>query len=93
MRKTARERSVLMATSKAASQPAGTLKIKLQVKRELHETMKRIREIRHQMEGSDVKLGRVYGEAMDQYVNAKPQQKLLKEWGNGNSRTGKASGD
>jgi len=83
-----------MHTTKAQSSPAGTTNAKIQIPETLHDTMKALRQIRHQREGADVKLCRLYREAVEQYVNAKPQQQLLKEWrGNGNSRTGKAAGD
>ena len=71
----------------------GTTMATIQLPEKLHDTMKSLRLIRRQIEGSDVKLSRLYREAAEQYVNAKPQQQLLKEWGNGNSRTGKATGD
>jgi hypothetical protein len=83
-----------MATSKTAKQPAGTTHIKLQVQITLHDVMKRLREIRHQIEGSDVKLCRMYQEAVEQYINGKAQQKLLTEWGvNGTPKTRRAAGD
>jgi len=83
-----------MGTKKNSGQPVGTTHIKLQVQITLHDVMKRLREIRHQLEGSDVKLCRMYQEAVEQFINSKAQQQLLKEWGmNGTPKTRRAAGD
>jgi hypothetical protein len=64
---------------KATPRPpiAGTVHANIQLPESLHEAMKTIRQVRHEMEGADVKLCRIYREAVEQYVNAKPQQRLL----------------
>jgi hypothetical protein len=56
---------------------AGTIHANIQLPEALHEAMKAIRQARHELEGADVKLCRIYREAVEQYVNAKPQQRLL----------------
>ena len=55
----------------------GTVHANIQIPEALHEQMKAIRQARHELEGADVKLCRIYREAVEQYVNAKPQQQLL----------------
>lgn len=79
-----------MPNRKAVSQPAGTTKVKIQIPETLHATMKRLREIRHHLEGADVKLCRLYREAVEQFVNARAQQKLLKEFKDAPSTTAAA---
>ncbi|HZF24040.1 MAG TPA: hypothetical protein VE030_11320 [Burkholderiales bacterium] len=60
----------------------------------LIDAMRKLRHIRHQQEGVDPKLCRIYKEAVEQYVNAKPQQQLLQEWyGDGPGKPARASGD
>jgi hypothetical protein len=41
--------------------------------------MKVIRQARHEAEGADVKLCRIYREAVEQYLNAKAQQQILQQ--------------
>jgi hypothetical protein len=57
--------------------PKGTVFIKVQLPATLHQDMRAIRQARHQLEGADVKLCRIYREAVEQYVRAKPQRQLL----------------
>lgn len=59
----------------------GTVHANIQLPEILHEQMKAIRQARHILEGADPKLCRIYREAVDQYVNAKPQQRLLNRHG------------
>ena len=80
-----------MGTTKEAK-PQGMTNTNLIIPERLHDTMKALREIRQQREESGVKLNRLYREAVEQYINSKPQQALLKE-SNGIPRTGKAAGD
>jgi len=65
--------------SKQAARPPlmGTVHANIQLPEALHESMKAIRQARHEAEGADVKLCRIYREAVEQYVNARPQQRLL----------------
>jgi hypothetical protein len=44
----------------------------------LHDGMKTIQYARRVAEGSDVKLCRIYKEAVELYLNAEPQQRILK---------------
>lgn len=63
-----------------ARQPiAGTIHANIQLPESLHEQMKTIRQVRHAQEGADVKLCRIYREAVEQFVNSKPQQRLLQQ--------------
>jgi len=55
----------------------GTIHANIQLPEHLHESMKAIRQARHELEGADVKLCRIYREAVEQYLNAEPQQQLL----------------
>ena len=55
----------------------GTIHCHIVMPQSLHDAMKAIRQARHRLEGSDVKLSRIYREATEQFVNAKPQQDLL----------------
>lgn len=55
----------------------GLVHANMQIPENLHEAMKAIRQARHELEGAEVKLCRIYREAVEQYVNAKPQQMLL----------------
>jgi hypothetical protein len=41
--------------------------------------MKVIRQARHEREGADVKLCRIYREAVEQYLNSKAQQLILRQ--------------
>lgn len=71
-----------MKSTKRAKRPAhqsipGTVHANVQLPEVLHEAMKAIRQARHEQEGADVKLCRIYREAVEQYVNARPQQRLL----------------
>jgi hypothetical protein len=56
---------------------AGIVHANVQLPASLHESMKAIRQVRHEQEGSDIKLCRIYREAVEQYINSKPQQRLL----------------
>ena len=82
-----------MTKSALRAKVSGTTITSLQILTSMHEAMKQIRQARWDREGVDPKLCRIYGEAVEQYINAKPQQQLLKESANGNPRTGKAAGD
>ena len=70
-----------MPTKKPKTMPRppipGTVHANIQLPEGLHESMKAIRQARHELEGADVKLCRIYREAVEQYVNSKPQQRLL----------------
>ena len=70
-----------MKTKKPTTKPrppiTGTIHANIQLPANLHDAMKAIRKIRHELEGADVKLCRLYREAVEQYVNARPQQRLL----------------
>ena len=55
----------------------GTVYAKIQLPAGLHARMRAIRQARHEVEGADVKLCRIYREAVEQYVHAKPQRELL----------------
>jgi hypothetical protein len=79
--------------TKPKVKPSVTTNTNLQILASLHETMKQIRQAKWDREGVDPKLCRIYAEAVEQYIHAKPQQQLLKEYANGNPRTGKAAGD
>lgn len=56
---------------------AGMVRVNIQLPQQLYDTMKTIRQTRHELEGSDVKLCRIYREAVEQYIKARPQQELL----------------
>lgn len=62
---------------KYAPPVAGTTHANIQLPESLHEAMKAIRHARHELEGADVKLCRIYREAVEQYVLSKRQQRLL----------------
>jgi len=70
-----------MKKKKAPAYPPlpGTIHANVQMPEGLHQAMKSLQQIRRQMEGSDVKLSRLYREAVEQYVYARPQQRLLAE--------------
>jgi len=55
----------------------GTVHANIQLPEALHHAMKVIRQARRQAEGADVKLCRLYREAVEQWINARPQQRLL----------------
>ena len=55
----------------------GTIHANIQIPEALHRAMKAIRQARHEIEGADVKLCRLYREAVEAYVSAARQQKLL----------------
>jgi hypothetical protein len=59
----------------------GTVHIGILLPEALHQQMKAIRQARRQQEAGDVQLYRLYREAVEHYVNAKPQQRLLEETG------------
>ena len=56
---------------------AGTIHANIQLPEVLHNSMKAIRHARHKLEGADVKLCRIYREAVELYIQAEPQQELL----------------
>jgi hypothetical protein len=70
-----------LSTKRIKHQPrpqiAGVFHANIQLPESLHEAMKAIRQARHELEGADVKLCRIYREAVEQYVNGKAQQKFL----------------
>ena len=70
-----------MTTSNSSATPrppmAGTVHANIQLPEHLHQQMKTIRAARHRLEGSDVKLSRIYREAVELYIQAEPQQALL----------------
>ena len=66
-------------TKKKGWRPPATTHANIKLLAVLHETMKAIRQARHDLEGTDVKLCRIYSEAVEQYITAEPQQRLLKE--------------
>lgn len=72
-----------MRTKKSKPSPywtlPGTVHASVQIPAALHEAMKAIRQARHEREGADVKLCRIYREAVEQYVNARPQQLILQQ--------------
>lgn len=57
----------------------GTVHANIQLPEKLHQAMKAIRLARRKRELGDVKLSRLYREAVEQYVNAEPQQRLLEK--------------
>lgn len=65
--------------AKAKTRPmiAGMTYAYIQLPEPLHESMKAIRQARWELEGVDPKICRIYQEAVRQYVQAKPQQRLL----------------
>jgi hypothetical protein len=66
---------------KAQGRPpiGGIVHANIQIPENLHESMKALRQVRHEQEGADVKLCRIYREAVEQYLSAKPQQRLLRQ--------------
>jgi hypothetical protein len=85
----------VLTTKKSKKPPRpipGTVHANIQIPEHLHDSMKAIRAERHKREGADVKLCRIYREAVEQYVNAEPQQHLLKEAGDGVRKTVRAGG-
>lgn len=66
---------------------AGIAQYSLQLPKALHDAMRTLRLARYRQEGLDPKLCRLYIEAVDQYVKAKPQQQLLAK----SMRTARAS--
>jgi hypothetical protein len=52
----------------------------IRIAEELHESMKELRLARRWMMRSDVRLCVLYQEAVEKYVEAKPQQELLREY-------------
>jgi hypothetical protein len=55
----------------------GTIHANIQLPEKLHDQMKAIRQARRKRELGDVKLSRLYREAVEQYVAAEPQRQLL----------------
>lgn len=78
-----------MKSKKKSGPLKGTIYTNLQIPGVLHEAMKQIRQARYEREGSDVKLCRIYREAVEQYLNAQPQQQLLKEFADATAKTGR----
>lgn len=70
-----------MTTKKKKRYPSlpGTFHVNIHLPTELHDAIKAIRQARREREMGDVKLSRIYREAVEQYINAEPQQQLLKE--------------
>jgi hypothetical protein len=64
---------------KTPLRPYGTTNANIQIPAFLHETMKTLRHLRRTREMADVKLCRLYREAVEQYINSAPQQELLEE--------------
>lgn len=79
--------------TKPRTKSSGTTITSLQILTALHEGMKKIRLAIWDRDGVDPKVCRLYAQAVEQWLNAKPQQQLLKEWEDANSKTGKAAGD
>jgi hypothetical protein len=65
----------------------GTFQANIQLPITLHETMKAIRRARCEIEQEDVKLHKIYREAIQQYIDAKPQQAILNGSGKALRRT------
>lgn len=57
----------------------GTFHVNVRLPEELHDAMRIIRQERREREMGDVKLSRIYREAVEQYLAAEPQQRVLKE--------------
>jgi hypothetical protein len=49
----------------------------IQLPAALHDQMKAVRQARHEEEGADVKLCRIYREAVELYLSSDPVQRLL----------------
>lgn len=58
----------------------GLVRTSLQVPEGLHNQMKRLRQIRHERDGIDPKLCRIYNEAVEYYLNARAQRQLLEAY-------------
>jgi hypothetical protein len=71
--------------------PEGTIRTTIQIPEALHEAVKALRRARYKAQGSDVKLCLIYTEAVQQYVNARPQQNLLNGTGNGSEQSLKST--
>jgi hypothetical protein len=80
-------------TKRLPARIPGTTYVNIELPEALHETMKTLRLIHCALKLTDVKQKHLYREAVEQYVNAKPQQQLLKEHRNGAPKTSKAGGD
>lgn len=52
----------------------------IQLPQQLHEMMKNLRLARREQEHGDIKLCRLYQEAVEYYLAAKPQRELLAEY-------------
>jgi len=77
----------LKRTKKSRSSVAPTARPRnIKMPEVLHEAMQTLRDARYQIEGADVTISRLYVEAVEQYVRAKPQQEILEIW---NERYGK----
>ncbi len=61
----------------------GTTNANIQLPESLHEDMKKIRKYRHIREGADPKLCRIYREAVELFIKAPAQQRILKEFRDG----------
>jgi hypothetical protein len=71
----------------------GTAVTTLQILTSFHEVMKKIRLALWQRNGSAPHLCGIYAEAVKQFINARPQQELLREYDNANAKPGKSPGD
>lgn len=70
-----------MSRTKESRPPiAGLVRTSLQLPEALHNQMKLLRQIRHEREGIDPKLCRIFLEAVEYYLNARPQRLLLEEY-------------
>lgn len=68
-------------TKRSASVPIpGLVQTSLQVPEALHKSMKSLRQIRREIELGDVSLCRLYREAIEYYLNARPQRELLERY-------------
>ena len=67
-----------MRIKKVKRPPAATMLVGVKLPRELHERMRAIRQARREREGADVRLCRIYREAIEQFINASGQQELLR---------------
>ena len=70
-----------VAVRKSASAPIpGLVQTSLLVPEALHKSMKNLRQIRREIELGDVSLCRLYREAIEYYLNARPQRELLERY-------------
>ena len=71
----------------------GTTITTLQILTALHESMKKIRLALWRRNGSAPHLCAIYAEAVKQFINARPQQELLREFDDATAKPGKSPGD